>query len=124
TIKARQGLRIVCQLLGEHFHGYQPFELCVFGSIDLSHAAHAEWRNDLIGPEAAAWNESHVVGCDYNQCDSQTDILILHDRHAIPGARDRFGAANCVRLKELKVSNRNAWFVPQGLTAGAMRIES
>jgi hypothetical protein len=44
----------------QDFDGDLAFEVCVYGAIDLTHAARAEQRGDLIGAEARARSKRHL----------------------------------------------------------------
>src|SRR5258707_6879237 len=56
-----QPFRIVCGRLREHFDCGVPIELSVLSSIDLTHAARANGREDFVRAELVSWLKRHVT---------------------------------------------------------------
>ena len=59
TLKPGQAFGVIGEEVREDFEGDIPAELGIVGSIDLAHAALADFGGDFIGAEASARAEGH-----------------------------------------------------------------
>ena len=59
SLEARESARILREVRGEDLDRDVPIELCVLRPVDLSHAARAERREDLVGAETGARGKAH-----------------------------------------------------------------
>ena len=54
ALKSLAHVRIGCDMRGQHFDRHRATKTGVVGSVDLSHAACTEWRDDFVRPETSA----------------------------------------------------------------------
>ena len=61
ALESRHAVRIALKRFRQYFERHIPLQPGVSGAIHLSHAAGADWRDDLVGAQASSWGESHRV---------------------------------------------------------------
>ena len=59
ALEPGEPLGVLCELFGQHLDRDVASQARVGGAIDLAHAAHAEWGDDLVRAEASAGGQRH-----------------------------------------------------------------
>ena len=62
--KARERLWVCRKTLGEHLDGDVPFQTRIPRPVDLTHAACAERRDNLVHSQLGTWLQSHMRDCN------------------------------------------------------------
>jgi hypothetical protein len=60
--EARQRIRVLGEVAGQHLDRDVAAELRVFGAVDLAHPAAAQWRHDLVESESSPGRQAHGQG--------------------------------------------------------------
>jgi hypothetical protein len=75
ALKASKALHVTRQRLRQHLDGDGALQVRVGGAINLTHAARAQRRDDLIRPEPRSGSESHAESVDDSSLGAGRDTM-------------------------------------------------